>query len=98
MTALAHYQLQGADGNWKDPDPGCSQILVSYVLQAGLSSARHLNISGGPTCALCCVITYRRPVLSGQNLGIESSGTGSAPGAEGNWKDPVRGCSTVSVS
>jgi hypothetical protein len=33
-----------------------------------------------------------------RNLGNKSCGTGSAPGADGNWKDPVPGCSSVSVS
>ena len=34
-----------------------------------------------------------RPVLSGRNLGMETCGTGSAPGANRNLKDPVLDCS-----
>jgi hypothetical protein len=48
--------------------------------------ARNLSRSGGLTSALGCVSTVGRPALSQLNLGMESCGTGSALGADGNQK------------
>jgi hypothetical protein len=43
--------------------------------------------SDGLTLAYSCVSTPGRPALSWRYLYIESCGTGSAPGADGNQKD-----------
>jgi hypothetical protein len=50
----------------------------------GPSWTRYWSRSGGLTCALRCVGTPGRPAVSWQDLGIESCGTRSAPGADGN--------------
>ena len=84
--AVVQGQLWGADRNQKDPVPGCSLVPVSWWLWAGPSWARNLSRSGGLTCAHRCVSTPGRPALSQRNLGLESCGTGSAPGADGNQK------------
>lgn len=38
-----------------------------------------------------------RPGLSGWDLGVESCITGLSQSLDGNWKDPVPGCSVVPV-
>jgi hypothetical protein len=61
---------------WK-PVPNCSLVPVFWGLRVGVSWARNLSRSGGPTCAHRCVCTPGRPALSRQYLGIERCGTGS---------------------
>jgi hypothetical protein len=50
------------------------------------------------SCALRYVSTPGRYDLSRWDLCTESCGTGSAPGADRIWEDPVPGCSLVPVS
>jgi hypothetical protein len=52
----------------------------------GPSWARNLSRNGGLTCALRCVSTPRRTALSQWDLCMETGGTGSALGADGNRK------------
>jgi hypothetical protein len=42
------------------------------------------NRSGGPTCAHKCVSTCGRTALFQGDPGMETCGTGSAPGTDGN--------------
>jgi hypothetical protein len=96
--AEVHGQVQGAEGNWKNPVPDSSLVLMSWWLWAGPSWVRNLNQTSGLTCAHRCVSTSERPSLSWWYLGMENCGTGSAPGADGNQKDPVPGCFSISMS
>ena len=64
----------------------------------GPSWSRNLSRSGPLTCALRYVNILRRLVFFWQDLGKESCGTESAPGADGNQKGPLPGCSSVTVS
>lgn len=93
MESCGPGSALGADGNRKDPVPGYSLVPVSWVLCAGSSCSRYLSKSGSLAFALRCVGTTWRPAPSCQDLGTDNCGTGSAPGTDGNWKDPVLGCS-----
>ena len=84
FRAVAQGQLQYVDGNWKNPAPGCSYIPVFWWLWVGPSWVRNLSRSDGFTCALRWVSTLGRPSLSQWNLDMESCGTGSALGTDGN--------------
>jgi hypothetical protein len=57
---------------------------ASRFLCPGGSGQVPWSRSGGPTCAHRCVSTPGRPALSWCYLGMESCGTGSAPGCR--WK------------
>jgi hypothetical protein len=70
--AVVQCQLRGADGNQKDPVPGCSLVPVSSWLWAGPFWARNLSRSGGPTCAHRCVGSPGRPAISQWYLGMEN--------------------------
>jgi hypothetical protein len=82
-------------GYRKDLVPWCSLVLVFWWLWVGPSWARNLNRNVGLIYAYRCVSTPGRPALSQWYLGMECCGTGSAPGAYGDWKDPVPDCSSV---
>ena len=79
--------LRGADGNLKDPVQAASWFMC-------LEGSRWvpLSSSGGLTCAYRLICTPGRLALSMLFLGMENCGTGSAPGADGNWKDSVPCC------
>jgi hypothetical protein len=82
--SVAQGYLLHADRNQEDHVP--SLVPVSWWLWAGASWARNLNSSAGLMCAYRCVSTSESPVFSQRYLGMEHCGTGSALGADGNWK------------
>ena len=83
------------------PEVSCSWLFLGSCVLMDLahpSWVRNVSRSGGLTCAHSCVGTPGRPALSWWYLGMECCGTGSAPGVDGNRKDPVPGCSLILVS
>jgi hypothetical protein len=79
-TAVAQGQLQGTDGNQKNPVPDCFLVPVFWWLLAGPFCTRNLSRSGDLTCAYRSISTPRRPALSQWYLGMENCSTRSAPG------------------
>jgi hypothetical protein len=90
VLGVSRAHCGGRTGFW-----WCQVALVSVSYVPALASC-HLVISGVSwSCYLwlwlvppasLCVRTPGKPVLSGRNLDMEHCGTGSATGADRNWK------------
>lgn len=74
-----------SSGHRQVPERSCYRLLLgSHVQRAPGRSLWAIVV--GLTCALRCVLTLVRSTLSQQDLGTETCGPGSAPGADGNRK------------
>jgi hypothetical protein len=102
VLGVSRAHCGGRTGLW-----WCQVALVSVAYALALVSG-HLVISGVRwSCSLWLWLvppvslyasTPGRPVLSRKYLGMDRCGSGSAQGADVNWKDPVPSCSLVPVT
>jgi hypothetical protein len=73
-------------------------VWRTVCMYGGPFWAQNLSRSGGLTCAHRCVGTPGRPILSWRYLCMQLCGTGSALGADRDWKSPVPGHPSAPVS
>ena len=83
----------GADGNWKDPVPGCSYVSVFCGLQVGPSEQKRWFYLCSQACqhsfeTHSLLVVFEYGVLCHRiNSGYYVPG--SAPGTDGNRNDPI---------